>query len=170
MLKKRKLRLMPSTPMLTGEAFKTYTSVYEALVKAVDASMEKNIEKMKAEHNTGVQETLAATLGNIAAGYTDWTAAIDIIQGNIEENEKNIALMADDGDIDSTNGGDTEAKKQAYIDALDAEIAKIEKEISIKEAQYENFMQQIEDLINESDDTTAPAPETPSEGEETPAE
>ena len=156
--------------MLTGEAFKTYTSVYEALVKAVDASMEKNIEKMKAEHNTDVQETLAATLGNIAAGYTDWTAAIDIIQGNIEENEKNIALMADDGDIDSTNGGDTEAKKQAYIDALDAEIAKIEKEISIKEAQYENFMQQIEDLINESDDTTAPAPETPSEGEETPAE
>ena len=156
--------------MLTGEAFKTYTSVYEALVKAVDASMEKNIEKMKAEHNTDVQETLAATLGNIAAGYTDWTAEINIIQGNIEENEKNIALMADDGDIDSTNGGCTEAKKQAYIDALDAEIAKIEKEISIKEAQYENFMQQIEDLINESDDTTAPAPETPSEGEETPAE
>ena len=156
--------------MLTGEAFKTYTSVYEALVKAVDASMEKNIEKMKAEHNTDVQETLAATLGNIAAGYTDWTAEINGVQEEIEANEKNIALMADDGDIDSTNGGYTEASKQAYIDALDAEIAKIEKEISIKEAQYENFMQQIEDLINESDDTTAPAPETPSEGEETPAE
>ena len=153
--------------MLTGEAFKTYTSVYEALVKAVDASMEKNIEKMKAEHNTDVQETLAATLGNIAAGYTDWTAEIDIIQGSIEGNEKKIALMTDNG---TTNGGNTEASKQAYIDALDAEIAKIEKEISIKEAQYENFMQQIEDLINESDDTTAPAPETPSEGEETPAE
>ena len=153
--------------MLTGEAFKTYTSVYEALVKAVDASMEKNIEKMKAEHNTTVQETLAATLGNIAAGYTDWTAEINKIQENIEINEKNIALMTDNG---TANGGDTEASKQAYIDALDAEIAKIEKEISIKEAQYENFMQQIEDLINESDDTTAPAPETPSEGEETPAE
>ena len=153
--------------MLTGEAFKTYTSVYEALVKAVDASMEKNIEKMKAEHNTDVQETLAATLGNIAAGYTDWTAEINKIQESIEINEKNIALMNDNG---KTDGGYTEASRQAYIDALDAEIAKIEKEISIKEAQYENFMQQIEDLINESDDTTAPAPETPSEGEETPAE
>ena len=153
--------------MLTGEAFKTYTSVYEALVKAVDASMEKKIEKMKAEHNTTVQETLAATLGNIAAGYTDWTAEINKIQESIEINEKNIALMNDNG---KTDGGYTEASRQAYIDALDAEIAKIEKEISIKEAQYENFMQQIEDLINESDDTTAPAPETPSEGEETPAE
>ena len=167
---KEKAEVDALNTMLTGEAFKTYTSVYEALVKAVDASMEKNIEKMKAEHNTTVQETLAATLGNIAAGYTDWTAEINGVQEEIEANEKNIALMADDGDIDSTNGGDTEASRQAYIDALDAEIAKIEKEISIKEAQYENFMQQIEDLINESDDTTAPAPETPSEGEETPAE
>ena len=163
---KEKANVDALNTMLTGEAFKTYTSVYEALVKAVDASMEKNIEKMKAEHNTTVQETLAATLGNIAAGYTDWTAEINKIQESIEINEKNIALMNDNG---KTDGGYTEASRQAYIDALDAEIAKIEKEISIKEAQYENFMQQIEDLINESDDTTAPAPETPSEGEETPA-
>ena len=155
--------------MLTGDAFKTYTAAYEAVVKAVDASMEKNVEKMKADHNYEVQETLAGTLGNIAAGYTDWTAEINTKQSAIETNEKNIALMTDDGkpSSDATSTGKTEAQRQAYIDALDVEIAQIEKEISIREAQYEDFMQQIEELIKADDATTTP--DTPAEGEETPA-
>ena len=159
--------------MLTGEAFKTYTSVYEALVKAVDASMEKNIEKMKAEHNTGVQETLAATLGNIAAGYTDWTAEIAKVQKNIDSNEKNIATIGykkfdDEGNTTDDSSKYSEAEKQAYIEALDAEIAELETKIALRESQYDTIMQQVEELIN-SDDTTTPAPETPAEGEETPA-
>ena len=154
--------------MLTGDAFKTYTAAYEAVVKAVDASMEKNVEKMKADHNYTVQETLAGTLGNIAAGYTDWTAEIDKKQSAIEANEKNIALMTDNGKVSTESGaGKTEAQRQAYIDALDVEIAQIEKEISIREAQYEDFMQQIEELIKADDATTTP--DTPAEGEETPA-
>ena len=159
--------------MLTGEAFKTYTSVYEALVKAVDASMEKNIEKMKAEHNTDVQETLAATLGNIAAGYTDWTAEIAKVQKEIDSNEKNIATIGynkldDDGNTTDDSSKYSEAEKQAYIEALDAEIAELETKIALRESQYDTIMQQVEELIN-SDDTTTPAPETPAEGEETPA-
>ena len=159
--------------MLTGEAFKTYTSVYEALVKAVDASMEKNIEKMKAEHNTDVQETLAATLGNIAAGYTDWTAEIAKVQKEIDSNEKNIATIGykkfdDEGNTTDDSSEYSEAEKQAYIEALDAEIAELETKIALRESQYDTIMQQVEELIN-SDDTTTPAPETPAEGEETPA-
>ena len=155
--------------MLTGDAFKTYTAAYEAVVKAVDASMEKKVEKMKADHNYDVQKTLAGTLGNIAAGYTDWTAVINTKQSAIETNEKNIALMTDDGkpSSDMSSTGKTEAQRQAYIDALDVEIAQIEKEISIREAQYEDFMQQIEELIKADDATTTP--DTPAEGEETPA-
>ena len=62
-----------------------------------------------------------------------------------------------------------EATKQAYIDALDVEIARLEKEISIKQAQYDSYMSQVEALINGEE--TPEVPETPEEGgEETPAE
>ena len=61
-----------------------------------------------------------------------------------------------------------EATKQAYIDALDVEIARLEKEISIKQAQYDSYMSQVEALINGEE--TPEVPETPAEGEETPAE
>ena len=48
-------------------------------------------------------------------------------------------------------------------------IARLEKEISIKQAQYDSYMSQVEALINGEE--TPEVPETPEEGgEETPAE
>lgn len=71
-------------------------------------------------------------------------------------------MTADDGQT-------TEAIKQQYIAILDQEIARLEKEIAIKQAQYDGYMTQIEALIN--GDTGTEEPETPEEGgEETPAE
>uniref|UniRef100_UPI00307992D4 hypothetical protein n=1 Tax=Phocaeicola coprophilus TaxID=387090 RepID=UPI00307992D4 len=149
--------------LLTGDAFKAYTAKYEAYIAAVDAAAETLIAAMKAEHNLQVQKELADGLKSVVDAHTDWLALINQTEQAINDNKKNIATMtADDGQT-------TEAIKQQYIAILDQEIARLEKEIAIKQAQYDGYMTQIEALIN--GDTGTEEPETPEEGgEETPAE
>ena len=142
---------------LTGEAFKTYTTVYEAYMAAVDKSEEAYIAWAKANYSWGIQNQLVETLTSIAEGYTNWEDEINTLEQNINTNKKNIAAMTSDGTTEGNYGGTTEAEKQAYIDALDVEIARLEKEISIKQAQYDDYMSQVEALINSA------AEETPAE-------
>lgn len=152
--------------LLTGDAFKAYTAAYEAYIAAHDANVASATATLKAQHNYDVQDDLATTLANVAAGYTDWAEEINTKEKAINNAEKNIANMTDNG---TTTGSYTEASRQAYIDALDVEIARLEKEISIKQAQYDSYMSQVEALINGEE--TPEVPETPEEGgEETPAE
>lgn len=152
--------------LLTGDAFKAYTAAYEAYIAAHDANVASATATLKAQHNYDVQDDLATTLANVAAGYTDWAEEINTKEKAINNAEENIANMTDNG---TTTGGYTEASRQAYIDALDVEIARLEKEISIKQAQYDSYMSQVEALINGEE--TPEVPETPEEGgEETPAE
>lgn len=151
--------------LLTGDAFKAYTTVYEAYIAAHDANVASATATLKAQHNYDVQDDLATTLANVAAGYTDWAEKINTKEKAINNAEQKIAAMTDNG---TTTGGYTEASRQAYIDALDVEIARLEKEISIKQAQYDSYMSQVEALINGEE--TTEEPETPAEGEETPAE
>lgn len=149
--------------LLTGDAFKAYTAKYEAYIAAVDAAAETQIAAWKAKHNWQVQNELADGLKSVVDAHTDWLALINQTEQAINDNKKNIATMtADDGQT-------TEAIKQQYIAILDQEIARLEKEIAIKQAQYDGYMTQIEALIN--GDTGTEEPETPEEGgEETPAE
>lgn len=149
--------------LLTGDAFKAYTAKYEAYIAAVDAAAETQIAAWKAQHNWQVQNELADGLKSVVDAHTDWLALINQTEQAINDNKKNIATMtADDGQT-------TEAIKQQYIAILDQEIARLEKEIAIKQAQYDGYMTQIEALIN--GDTGTEEPETPEEGgEETPAE
>lgn len=151
--------------LLTGDAFKAYTAAYEAYIAAHDANVASATATLKAQHNYDVQDDLATTLANVAAGYTDWAEEINTKEKAINSAEQKIAAMTDNG---TTTGGYTEASRQAYIDALDVEIARLEKEISIKQAQYDSYMSQVEALINGEE--TTEEPETPAEGEETPAE
>ena len=152
--------------LLTGDAFKAYTAAYEAYIAAHDANVASATATLKAQHNYDVQDDLATTLANVAAGYTDWAEKINTKEKAINNAEKKIANMTDNG---TTTDGYTEASRQAYIDALDVEIARLEKEISIKQAQYDSYMSQVEALINGEE--TPEVPETPEEGgEETPAE
>lgn len=149
--------------LLTGDAFKAYTAKYEAYIAAVDAAAETLIAAMKAEHNLQVQNELADGLKSVVDAHTDWLALINQTEQAINDNKKNIATMTTD------DGQTTEAIKQQYIAILDQEIARLEKEIAIKQAQYDGYMTQIEALIN--GDTGTEEPETPEEGgEETPAE
>lgn len=161
--KKEQTILNEINTLLTGEAFKNYTTVYNAYVTAVDASVETWIAAMKADHNYKVQNNLYRSLSYIADSYTDWQTLISQTEQAINTNKKNIATMTDDN-------GDTEATKQKYMEILDQEIADLERNIQIKQNQYDSYMKQIEALIN--GDTIPEVPETPSEGgnEETPAE
>lgn len=143
--------------LLTGEAFKNYTTVYNAYITAVDASVETWITYLKAEHNYNVQSKLVSGLYNIANSYTDWEAAINNVEKAINNNKKNIATMTANND-----GVTTEATKQQYMEILDQEIANLEKEIEIKQAQYDSYIEQIQSLI--AGDTVTEEPE------ETPAE
>ncbi len=155
--------------LLTGDAFKAYTTAYEAYIAAHDANVTFATATLKAQHNYEVQNALATTLQNVANGYTDWASLISLKEQAINKAKKDIANMTDKGIVAGENGaGATEASRQAYIDALDAEIKRLEKEISIKESMYNYYMDQVEALIQGEE---APAvPETPAEGEETPAE
>ena len=164
--KEEQERVTALNTLLTGDAFKTYQAVYGEYIDAVDASMEKKVELTKATHNYSVQSSLVTTLEQVANGYTDWAAKVNETKDLINAEEKKIAQMtADDGTT-------TEAMKQIIIDNLDAEIAALEKQIEVLEAQYDSYMQQVEELIKADDTTTtpdAPATDTPAEGEETPA-
>lgn len=160
--------------MLTGEAYTTYTTVYKAYVDAKKAIADAYVAYLKADHNWSVQNQLANNLTTMLANYTDWAGLISAQEVTINQTKKEIAAMTSNGtsDPDKVNPSDgskgyTEAQKQAYIDALDAEIKRLEKEISIKETMYQNYMDQVEALLQGEE---APAPETPAEGEETPAE
>lgn len=154
--------------LLTGDAFKAYTTAYEAYIAAHDANVTFATATLKAQHNYEVQDALATTLQNVASGYRDWASLINGKEQDINDAKQAIANMTDKGIVaGETGAGATEASRQAYIDALDAEITRLEKEISIKQAQYDDYMDQVEALIQGEE---APAPETPAEGEETPAE
>lgn len=155
--------------LLTGDAFtKDYTNVYKAYMDTADALTDSWIALLKANHNYEVQSKLAQALQNIANANTDWLTLINQTEKAINTNKKNIATMTVKEDGKDVN----EAIKQQYIAILDAEIARLEEEIAIKQAQYDGYMKQIEELITNGE---APEePETPAEGEEggeeTPAE
>lgn len=155
--------------LLTGDAFtKDYTNVYKAYMDTADALTDSWIALLKANHNYDVQSKLAQALQNIANANTDWLTLINQTEKAINTNKKNIATMTVKEDGKDVN----EAIKQQYIAILDAEIARLEEEIAIKQAQYDGYMKQIEELITNGE---APEePETPAEGEEggeeTPAE
>ena len=137
---------------LTGDAYTTYSTVYDAYVAAVKASVDPYIAYLQANHNLSVQNSLISALNSVISDYTDWATLIEGVEQNIRDNNKNIALMTDNG---STTGGETEASRQAYIDALNVEIAEMEQDIAILQAQYDGYMEQIQALIG--------AEETPAE-------
>lgn len=157
-------KLNTTKTVLTGDAFKTYTTTYEAFIAAVDKSVDSRIAYLQAKYSWAIQNSLVETLTSVAEGYTNWEDEINQLEQNINTNKKNIASMT----VNENGAQVDEATKQAYIDALDVEIARLEKEISIKQAQYDSYMSQVEALINGEE--TPEVPETPAEGEETPAE
>ena len=158
-------KLNTTKTVLTGDAFKTYTTTYEAFIAAVDKSVDSWVAYMQANYSWAIQNSLVETLTSVAEGYTNWEDEINQLEQNINTNKKNIASMT----VNENGTQVDEATKQAYIDALDVEIARLEKEISIKQAQYDSYMSQVEALINGEE--TPEVPETPEEGgEETPAE
>lgn len=158
-------KLNTTKTVLTGDAFKTYTTTYEAFIAAVDKSVDSRVAYLQAKYSWAIQNSLVETLTSVAEGYTNWEDEINQLEQNINTNKKNIASMT----VYENGTQVDEATKQAYIDALDVEIARLEKEISIKQAQYDSYMSQVEALINGEE--TPEVPETPEEGgEETPAE
>lgn len=158
-------KLNTTKTVLTGDAFKTYTTTYEAFIAAVDKSVDSWVAYLQANYSWAIQNSLVETLTSVAEGYTNWEDEINQLEQNINTNKKNIASMT----VNENGTQVDEATKQAYIDALDVEIARLEKEISIKQAQYDSYMSQVEALINGEE--TPEVPETPEEGgEETPAE
>ena len=132
--------------MLTGDAYTTYSTVYDAYVAAVKASVAPHTAYLQADHNLSVQTSLIYALNSVISDYTDWATLIEGVEEDIRENNKNIALMTDNG---TTTGGETEASRQAYIDALTVEIAQLEQDIAILQAQYDGYMEQIQALIGE---------------------
>lgn len=158
-------KLNTTKTVLTGDAFKTYTTTYEAFIAAVDKSVDSWVAYLQANYSWAIQNSLVETLTSVAEGYTNWEDEINQLEQNINTNKKNIASMT----VNENGTQVDKATKQAYIDALDVEIARLEKEISIKQAQYDSYMSQVEALINGEE--TPEVPETPEEGgEETPAE
>ena len=143
---------------LTGDAYKNYSTLYDAYIAAVKASVEPYITYLKAWHNYTVQNSLVNSLSNIINNYTDWTTLIEGVEADIRENNKNIAAMTDNGyatDDETNTPGETEASRQAYIDALTVEKAALEQEIAVKQAQYDNYMKQVEALIGGNTETPA---------------
>ena len=135
---------------LTGDAYKNYSTLYDAYIAAVKASVEPYITYLKAWHNYTVQNSLVNSLSSIINNYTDWTTLIEGVEADIRENNKNIAAMTDNGyatDDETNTPGETEASRQAYIDALTVEKAALEQEIAVKQAQYDDYMKQVEALI-----------------------
>lgn len=133
---------------LTGDVFKAYLALYDAYAAVYKDVVDPYIAWEKANHNYLVQDRLITALKNVIANYTDWTTVIEGVEAAIRENNKNIAAMTDNGNTtDSSSAGETEASRQAYIDALTVEKAALEQEIAVKQAQYDDYMKQVEALI-----------------------
>lgn len=133
---------------LTGDVFKAYLALYDAYAAVFKETVDPYIAWDKANHNYLVQDRLITALNNVIANYTDWTTVIEGVEAAIRENNKNIAAMTDNGNTtDSSSTGETEASRQAYIDALTVEKAALEQEIAVKQAQYDDYMKQVEALI-----------------------
>lgn len=133
---------------LTGDVFKAYLALYDAYAAVFKETVDPYIAWDKANHNYLVQDRLITALNNVIANYTDWTTVIEGVEAAIRENNKNIAAMTDNGNTtDSSSAGETEASRQAYIDALTVEKAALEQEIAVKQAQYDDYMKQVEALI-----------------------
>lgn len=145
---------------LTGDTYKNYSALYDKYVEAYKANIEPYIAWMKATHNKTVQDGLITALTAAVNSYGTeyWNEKIKEVEAAIRENNKNIAAMTDSGyatdaedDKDTEDeyegAGDTEASRQAYIDALTVEKAALEQEIAVKQAQYDDYMKQVEALI-----------------------
>lgn len=133
---------------LTGDVFKAYLALYDAYAAVFKETVDPYIAWDKANHNYLVQDRLITALYNVIANYTDWTTVIEGVEEAIRTNNKNIAAMTDNGNTtDSSSAGETEASRQAYIDALTVKKAALEQEIAVKQAQYDDYMKQVEALI-----------------------
>lgn len=133
---------------LTGDVFKAYLALYDAYAAVFKETVDPYIAWDKANHNYLVQDRLITALYNVIVNYTDWTTVIEGVEAAIRENNKNIAAMTDNGNTtDSSSTGETEASRQAYIDALTVKKAALEQEIAVKQAQYDDYMKQVEALI-----------------------
>ena len=133
---------------LTGDVFKAYLALYDAYAAVYKDVVDPYIAWRKASHNYSVQNSLISSLSSIINNYTDWTTLIEGVEEDIRTNNKNIAAMTDNGSTtDNPGAGETEASRQAYIDALTVEKAALEQEIAVKQAQYDDYMKQVEALI-----------------------
>lgn len=133
---------------LTGDVFKAYLALYDAYAAVYKDVVDPYIAWRKASHNYSVQNSLISSLSSIINNYTDWTTLIEGVEEDIRTNNKNIAAMTDNGNTtDDPSAGETEASRQAYIDALTVEKAALEQEIAVKQAQYDDYMKQVEALI-----------------------
>lgn len=133
---------------LTGDVFKAYLALYDAYAAVFKETVDPYIAKEKANHNYSVQNSLISSLSSIINNYTDWASLIKQVEEDIRTNNKNIAAMTDNGSTtDNPGAGETEASRQAYIDALTVEKAALEQEIAVKQAQYDDYMKQVEALI-----------------------
>lgn len=133
---------------LTGDVFKAYLALYDAYAAVFKDVVDPYIAWRKASHNYSVQNSLISSLSSIINNYTDWTTLIEGVEEDIRTNNKNIAAMTDNGSTtDNPGAGETEASRQAYIDALTVEKAALEQEIAVKQAQYDDYMKQVEALI-----------------------
>lgn len=133
---------------LTGDVFKAYLALYDAYAAVYKETVDPYIAWNKANHNYSVQNSLISSLRSIINNYTDWTTLIEGVEEDIRTNNKNIAAMTDNGSTtDNPVAGETEASRQAYIDALTVEKAALEQEIAVKQAQYDDYMKQVEALI-----------------------
>lgn len=152
---------------LTGDTYKNYSALYDKYVEAYKANIEPYIAWMKADHNKTVQNSLITALTAAVNSYGTeyWNEKIKEVEAAIRENNKNIAAMTDNrkptdaednpNTSDYEGAGDTEASRQAYIDALTVEKAALEQEIAVKQAQYDNYMKQVEALIGGNTETPA---------------
>lgn len=133
---------------LTGDVFKAYLALYDAYAAVYKDVVDPYIAWRKASHNYSVQNSLISSLSSIINNYTDWASLIKQVEEDIRTNNKNIAAMTDNGSTtDNPGAGETEASRQAYIDALTVEKAALEQEIAVKQAQYDDYMKQVEALI-----------------------
>ena len=153
---------------LTGDTYKNYSALYDKYVEAYKANIEPYIAWKKADHNITAQNSLITALTAAVNSYGTeeyWNEKIKEVEADIRENNKNIAAMTDSGNptdaeddtstSDNEGAGDTEASRQAYIDALTVKKAALEQEIAVKQAQYDNYMKQVEALIGGNTETPA---------------
>lgn len=177
-LEAEKKALTDFQTLMTGDAYKTYETVYAEYVEMEKTVAEKKIAVEKANYNITVQNNLVAALNQFlidTEGF-DWTALINQTKAAIVENKETIEkLNAGLGAITVDDESTTMAACEDAVDAIATQISRLESQIAQKQARYDYYMSEVEALINgetglpEVPETPSTDTETPAEGEEAPA-